>query len=166
MSVYEVLIVGAGPAGLSTALALAQIHRTCIVFSDSVYRNEGVTAAHSIITRDHTHPQTIRDLAKKDIEKFGNTTFVETSITKIKKTGDGFEAENADGQQWKGKAVVLATGVKDVFPDLPGYAENWPANMYVYHPLQIHTDEQIPMYVLRRPLTSPSPQRISLLSQL
>ena len=126
---YDALIVGGGPAGLSIALGLARVHRTCFVFSDSKYRNDGVTAAHSIITRDHVHPQEIRDLAKKDIKKYGNTSFVDTSITNLSKKSDGFVAKNAAGEEWKGKTVALATGVKDLFPDLPGYAENWPDNM-------------------------------------
>jgi thioredoxin reductase len=129
--IYDALIIGGGPAGLSTALALGRIHRTCTVFSDSVFRNHGIEAAHSIITRDHTHPQVIRDLARKDIEKYRNATFVETRITKISKVEDKFVAENEAGNSWTGRTVVLAMGVVDLFPDLKGYKENWPLNMYV-----------------------------------
>lgn len=126
---YDALIVGGGPAGLSVALGLARVHRTCVVFSDGTFRNKGVKAAHSIITRDHVHPQEIRDLARKDVEKYGNTRFEETAVTSIRKIDGAFVARNKAGEEWQGRAVVLATGVIDVFPDLPGYAENWPESM-------------------------------------
>lgn len=126
---YDALIVGGGPAGLSVALGLARVHRTCVVFSDGTFRNQGVKAVHSIITRDHVHPQEIRDLARKDVEKYGNTRFEETTVTRISKSEKGFVAQSEAGQEWQARAVVLATGVKDVFPDLPGYAENWPHSM-------------------------------------
>jgi hypothetical protein len=41
-----------------------------------------------------------------------------------------FLAHNADGQTWQGRSLVLAAGVRDQFPDLQGFAENWPANIY------------------------------------
>ena len=132
--IYDALIIGGGPAGLSTALALGRIHRTCVVFSDARYRNEGATA-HSILTRDHTPSKDLLTLGHKDIEKYGNSDFVETTITIISQTEanaghDEFTASNGNGQKWQGRTVVMATGVRDVFPNLPGYAENWPHNIY------------------------------------
>ncbi|ETN42863.1 uncharacterized protein HMPREF1541_02021 [Cyphellophora europaea CBS 101466] len=132
--IYDALIVGGGPAGLSTALALGRVHRTCIVFSDSEFRNQGAHAAHAILTRDHTPPAEIRRLGRKDIERYGHADFAECSITRVTRKEAGphsrFLVHNDQGQQWQGRTLVLATGARDQFPDLDGYAENWPASIY------------------------------------
>jgi thioredoxin reductase len=61
---------------------------------------------------------------------------VETTIEKVRKgrqqceTHDSFVVQDTRGQEWRGRTLVIASGVKDQFPDLPGYADNWPANIH------------------------------------
>jgi gliotoxin/aspirochlorine biosynthesis thioredoxin reductase len=132
--IYDALIIGGGPAGLSVALGLGRVHRTCLVFNDDKFRNQGAYHSHNVLTRDHVPPAEIRALGRKDLERYGNTTFAETRVTKISRQQVGsqqhFLASNAEGQQWQGRSVVLAAGVRDQFPDLEGYAENWPNSIY------------------------------------
>lgn len=132
-SVVSALIIGAGPAGLSSALGLARQHKSSVVFSDTKFRNSGVDAMHGIISRDHEHPVVFREIARKQILQYGYTTFVDQGVSAItKKEQQGqtiFEAITADGKTWSGKKVVMATGCKDKFPDIDGFAENWPHNM-------------------------------------
>lgn len=113
--IYDALIIGGGPAGLSTALGLGRVHRTCVVFSDNKFRNQGAHAAHAILTRDHTPPQEIRAIGRDQLERYGNTTFVDTRIENVRKDTshdiEMFVAEDGKGQSWIGKTVVLATGV-------------------------------------------------------
>ena len=143
-TLVDCLIVGGGPAGLSAALTLGRLHRSCIIFDDSVYRNERAHRAHGILTRDHVAPSEIRRLGREDLARYGNTRFVSDRIEHIRKPagggeeGDGagvgkekfFTAVDKKGKEYRGRSVVLATGAKDKFPDLPGYAENWGASIY------------------------------------
>ena len=95
--VYDALIIGGGPSGLSVALGLGRVHRTCALFSDETFRNEGIHAMHAIVTRDGEHPATFRRIAREQIKPYGNTDFFDkTRIVRVEKKKvaddkDGFE---------------------------------------------------------------------------
>ena len=164
IKVYDALIIGAGAAGLSTALGLGRVHRSALVFSTPSHRNNGAAHIHNVLTRDHTVPAEFYAAARKDLERYNNTAFVETAITSITKAatkGDNFVASNARGETWYGRTVVLATGVKDVFPDLPGYAENWPQNIYQCPFCDGHERADLPIGVLAYPTFDPMLVRLA-----
>ena len=134
-NVYDAIILGAGPAGLSTALALARVRRSALVLSHNVFRNDGVIAMHNVLSRDGSHPEAFRRIAREQIESYGpGIEFTEgKAIHLAKATLDsgypGFEVEDTNARKWHSKKLVLAMGSKDVYPDIKGYAENWPDNM-------------------------------------
>lgn len=142
----DVLIIGAGPAGLSAALGLSRVHLSKIVFTkpqNAGFRNEGAHEMHNVLTRDGIPPAEFRHIARDQIQKYGTTEFIEAEITSLKRieseNGDGaaatlsyFEAGDSQGRNWRGRKVILATGSLEVLPtDIPGYRENWPQNMWV-----------------------------------
>jgi gliotoxin/aspirochlorine biosynthesis thioredoxin reductase len=135
MEIYDALILGAGPGGLASALALARVHRTAAVFSTEQFRNDGITAMHTVPSRDHFHPAEFRAISKSQIlERYSGIEFHDTEIVKASKTVtaagyDGFQVVDHKGREWTGRKLVLATGSKDIFPPVEGYAENWPHNM-------------------------------------
>jgi thioredoxin reductase len=125
---YDCLIIGGGPAGLSVAQGLSRVHRTCAIFSDSKFRNEGIHASHNILTRDGIHPAEFRKIAREQISSYNTTDFVDTKITEaVNESHDGkkeFELSDGEGQTWRGRTVVFATGCKDIFPAIEGYEQN------------------------------------------
>lgn len=134
---YDALIIGGGPAGLSVALGLGRQSRSCLIISHKHHRNDGIEASHAVLGQDHIHPQTILARAWEQIARYSNTSYVEAEITSIQrqkivhwKGRDGFTVGCKDGRSWIGRTLVLATGIKDVMPDLEGYQENWPRNIY------------------------------------
>ncbi|GME26748.1 hypothetical protein H072_11051 [Neofusicoccum parvum] len=133
-NMYDSLIIGGGPAGLSVALGLGRVNRTCAVFSHSIFRNDGVEASHSVLGLDDVAPQQIREQGIYQIERYGTTTFIEAEISQVAEVEAGgrrtFVAMDERGRKWAGKTLVMATGVKDVLPKVDGYAENWPRNIY------------------------------------
>ena len=136
--IFDALILGAGPAGLSAALGLARIKRTALVLSHQRFRNDGIKAMHTVLGFDGAHPADFRSIGIEQIKKYGDgIQFAEGEVIKVCKTHfedgyHGFEVEEKDGEVWTGRKMVLAMGAKDVFPDIDGYAENWPDNMYVF----------------------------------
>ena len=130
---YDCLILGGGPGGLSVAQGLCRVHRTCALFSDSKFRNDGIHASHNVVTRDGTHPADFRRIAREQISSYHTTDFIDTKITNVvNMTRDGktgFEASDSQGQKWRGRTLVFATGCKDIFPAIEGYEANWPHSM-------------------------------------
>ena len=135
--IYDALILGAGPAGLSAALGLARVKRTALVLSHQKFRNDGIKAMHTVLGFDGAHPADFRRIAKEQIQKYGyGIHFAEGEAVEVRKASfedgyQGFEIEARGGEVWRGRKMVLAMGARDVFPDIEGYAENWPNNMYV-----------------------------------
>ena len=148
--IYDALILGAGPAGLSVALGLARVKRTALVLSHQKFRNDGIKAMHTVLGFDGAHPAEFRGIGRGQIEKYGNgIEFAEGEAIKVRKAsfGDddqGFEIEEKGGEVRRGRKMVLAMGAKDAFPDIEGYAENWPDNMCVFQlPIQVSDTDAI-----------------------
>jgi thioredoxin reductase len=135
--VVDSLIIGAGPAGLAAALAHARTLATAIVFDSTSYRNEGITHMHNIPSRDHMDPYEFRRISVEQItSRYQTVWFEKVTITHAAKKlvgeqkWNGFEVKDSEGKTYEGRKLILATGSKDVFPDIEGYAENWPQHIY------------------------------------
>ncbi|AEO69852.1 uncharacterized protein THITE_2057949 [Thermothielavioides terrestris NRRL 8126] len=131
-ALLDVLIIGGGPAGLSAATALARQLYTAVVFDSGVYRNARATHMHAVPTWDHRDPADFRAAARADLlARYDTIRFEQTSVSAVRRTDDGrFEATDANGIAWRGRKLVLATGVRDVYPDIPGYDDLWGRGLY------------------------------------
>ncbi|KFY22476.1 hypothetical protein V493_06556 [Pseudogymnoascus sp. VKM F-4281 (FW-2241)] len=138
MPLVDALIIGAGPAGLSAALALARQLHTAIVFDSSLFRNARSAHMHTIPTWDHKDPAAFRGATRVEIlERYNTISFEDRPIAKIEKTtGGDFTATAADGTSFTGRRVVLATGVTDLPLDIKGYDDCWGRS--IYHCLFCH----------------------------
>jgi len=137
-TLYDALILGAGPAGLSTALSLCRVKHTSAIFSTASFRNDPAFRAHTVLSRDDQPAADIRRFGRLDIEKYGDAHFVERGAASAQRatisssTGDvsGFEVTDASGEVWRGRKLVLAMGSKDIYPDIPGYDHCWGNTIY------------------------------------
>jgi thioredoxin reductase len=141
-TVYDALIIGAGPAGLSTALGLARQTYSAIVFNSNQYRNAFSERMHNVVTWDHKPPSDFRAAARDNIESRYNTIhFKNATIVSATKKDDGtFEAVDEQQNKYQGRKLVLATGVTDVLPDIKGFSELW--GKRIFHCLFCHGFEE------------------------
>ncbi|KZV89731.1 FAD/NAD(P)-binding domain-containing protein [Exidia glandulosa HHB12029] len=128
--VYDVAIIGGGPAGLAAALAVSRAHRRAVLFDSGKYRNERAEHAHTIVGFDGKPPAEIRATAWKEISAYGYVEKVERCIETVKSvSSSGNTLFEIDGE-WNARKIVLASGVQDVLPDIPGFADAWGYKIY------------------------------------
>lgn len=125
--IYDVLIIGGGPAGLSVATTIVRQLQTAIVLDSGVYRNARAEHMHGLPGFDHVDPAVFRTKAKGDIlRRYETVEFRKARVTEIKKLDSGlFQATDQAGNVYEGRKVALATGVRDIQPDIEGYDECW-----------------------------------------
>lgn len=131
---FDVLIIGAGPSGLSVATGLVRQLHTAVVFDSGIYRNAKVQHMHNVLGWDHRDPAEFRTAGRADIAKrYSTIQFQNAAIEKIWRLEDEqlFQARDATGKEWYGRKVVLATGVRDIPLEIEGYSECWANGMYV-----------------------------------
>ncbi|KAK7911248.1 Pyridine nucleotide-disulfide oxidoreductase- class-II [Apiospora marii] len=141
----DVIIIGGGPAGLAAALALCRQNHNFIIFDSGSYRNRFATEMHMVSTWDHRPPGEYLVAGRAELTQRypDQCTFVDSEVTTIKRlpgTPSTFEATDAAGNQWRGRKVILATGVRDLLPFIDGLEECWGHG--VVHCLLCHGHEQ------------------------
>jgi len=121
---HDVIIVGGGPAGLSAALMLGRCRRSVMVFDTRAPRNAASHALHGYLTRDGTPPGEFLRLAREQLATYTTVEVCDGEVVEAECQADGrFRVELSDGQQFRSRKLLLATGVCDNLPDIPGFKE-------------------------------------------
>ena len=116
---FEVAIVGGGPAGLSAALMLGRCRRRVVVFDDGQPRNARSRAAYGYLTRDGAPPAVLRQTGREEVERYG-VQVREAHVADVTGGDGAFVLHVADGEAVKASKLLLATGVVDRLPPIPG----------------------------------------------
>ncbi|RWA13622.1 hypothetical protein EKO27_g1493 [Xylaria grammica] len=138
----DVLVLGGGPAGLAVAGGLARQLHTAVVFSSGSFRNGGVEHMHNVPGWDHENPADFRAKTVADItSRYSTIQFRDVNVASVRKLESGrFEAVDDAGERYEGRKVVIASGIRDIMPDIPGYSQLWGKG--IFHCLFCHGYEE------------------------
>jgi thioredoxin reductase len=117
---YDVVIVGAGPAGLSAALMLGRCRRRVVVIDDGLPRNRAARTTHGFLTRDGTAPTELLELGRAELAKYKTVHIRSGTVAAADGRRGAFVVRCDDGRTFQGRRLVLATGVVDQLPAIPG----------------------------------------------
>ncbi|MFF4674769.1 NAD(P)/FAD-dependent oxidoreductase [Streptomyces sp. NPDC001279] len=119
--VHDVVVVGAGAAGLSAALLLGRARRKVVVIDAGEPRNAPAAHMHGFLSRDGLPPATLLDLGRAEIDRYG----VQLLRGRVEQIDHGYYVRMAGGVVLKARRVLIATGLRDELPDIPGVRERW-----------------------------------------
>jgi thioredoxin reductase len=122
---FDVIIVGGSYSGLAAGMALGRSLRKVLIIDSGLPCNRQTPYSHNFITQDGVPPGEIAAIAKRQVEKYPTISFLNGLATRGVKVGNGFEIEVSTGEIFQGTKLVFATGISDILPGIPGYAECW-----------------------------------------
>lgn len=121
----DIAVIGGGPAGLQAALTAGRVRRQVTLFDDGTYRNATVSHMHNVLTHDGTPPAEFRAAARRELTAYDTVAVREERVETVERDGTGFRLTLTSGDVMTAYAVVLATGVRDELPPVPGLQEVW-----------------------------------------
>jgi len=121
---YDVVIIGGGAAGLSAALALGRSRRSVLVIDAGRPRNAAAAGVHVFLTRDGTPPHDLLELGRAEVRGYGVDIRSGSAIAVSGSIGR-FTIQLEDATTLTGRRVLVATGVADELPQIPGLRERF-----------------------------------------
>ena len=133
--VFDVLVIGGGPAGLSAATWLGRARRRTLLVDGGTPRNAAASRIHGFLTRDGVRPQTIRQIALRQLARYEIEAVHDTVVAVDSRNAKDcypteFTATLSSGRTIDCRKVLFATGTLDELPDLPGFRECYGASIH------------------------------------
>ncbi|MEE1622368.1 NAD(P)/FAD-dependent oxidoreductase [Zafaria sp. Z1313] len=121
---YDVVVVGGGAAGLSAATTLARSLRSVLLVDAGEPRNAPAHAAHNLLGREGVNPLELLAAGRSEAEAYG-ARIVAAEAVSAAREGEAFAVVLSTGTRVTGRRLLLATGLVDELPDVPGVRGEW-----------------------------------------
>lgn len=121
---YDVLIVGGGPSGLSASLALGRATKRVLLCDAGSRRNATATHIHNFVTRDGTPPEAFRRIGQEQLAAYPNVELRDEPVTGIAGDKGAFQVQ-VGPETVEARRILLCTGMIDEMLPIDGFAERW-----------------------------------------
>lgn len=128
--IVDVVIVGGGPAGLGAALVLGRACKRVLLCDQGEPRNARAREIHNFITRDGVPPAEFRALARVDLARYETVECVPRAVLGAARIEEGFAVRLDDGSEIIARRLLIASGVVDTPPAIPGAAALWGKHIF------------------------------------
>lgn len=122
---FDVIIIGGSYSGLSAAMSLGRSLRQVLVIDSGLPCNRQTPHSHNFITQDGEKPAVISAKAKLQVDLYKTVHFYNGLAVKAFRKENGFEVSTESGEIFSGRKILFATGVKDLLPEINGFADCW-----------------------------------------
>jgi thioredoxin reductase len=130
MAEVDVIVVGGSYSGMAAALQLARARREVIVLDTGLQRNRFATNSHGVLGQDGRAISDFTQDAKSQLLRYPTVTWMNQSAIGVETGANGFVIHTDDDQRLDAKRLVLATGVRDALPEIPGLQERWGTSVF------------------------------------
>ncbi|AGP60470.1 thioredoxin reductase [Streptomyces rapamycinicus NRRL 5491] len=121
---YDVVVIGGGAAGLSGGLMLARARRSVVVIDAGAPRNAPASGVHGLLARDGVPPEELVERGRAEVRGYGGQV-VSGEVGAVAREETGFQVTLTDGRSVRALRLLLATGLVDELPDIPGLRSRW-----------------------------------------
>ncbi len=126
---YDAIVIGGGPAGLSAAIWLARYRRKVLLLDEDKGRNRWTEKAHGYLGVDPADPEEVKAEGLRHLATYSTAEIREGRATGVKKDNDEFIVTMGT-DVFRARRLILATGVVDEFPDIDGFFEHYGASLF------------------------------------
>lgn len=126
----DVVIIGGGPGGLSTALVLGRSRRTVVLIDDGKPRNAVTHLSHGFLTRDGVKPFELRNIAREQLKQYKTISLYDDYVQTVQYEENGFQTITRNGEHFVSRKVLFATGLKEELPPIPGLDEIYGTSVF------------------------------------
>jgi thioredoxin reductase len=120
VTTWDVVIAGAGPAGLSAALVLGRACRRVLLCDTGTPRSWASKEMHAYLSRDGIVPARFLDIARQEVRRYPGVRFMPVEVTTARRQRDGFRVNLAGRPAVRARRLLIATGLFDIVPRIPG----------------------------------------------
>lgn len=126
---WDAIVVGGGAAGLSAALMLGRARRSVLIIDAGSPRNRFAAHMHGVLGHENTPPRELVQRGREEVASYGGQ-FLDAEVTGVDAAAHGVEVSLESGERHMARALIVATGITDRLPEIPGLAERWGISVF------------------------------------